>query len=1474
MKLSNEWLKSVLSALSSVGKCAGQRLLGIKPPLPPIQRLFRDIPDDRPLDEDQISVWSAMGISGAFGWEELLKSKRALIVSEAGVGKTFECQLQRDILWASGEPAFYVELAELSRRGLREMLTQSEIARLDTWRSTQSEIATFFLDSVDELKLTLGSFEQALVQLRKAIDGQLGRTRVVITTRPIPVDEKLFRQLLPVPDKLESETAPAKGGESFADVVMHVGRNSSKPEQEKVWRNVVLLPLAEEQIVEMARQQGVNNPSALLSDIRRRHAEEFAKRPQDLIELCADWRNHEAIRTHRKQVANNIVVKLKARTSRKEGTPLSPDKAFEGASRLALAAMLTRKLTFRHSAEADKSGGVGTALDPADILTDWSPGERSALLERALFGFASYGRVRFHHRSVIEYLASERLNTLLNSRKSLKAIKRLLFTESAQREKIVRPSMQPVAAWLALHNDRIFEEVRDRDPDVLFNFGDPESLRPQQRVEALNAFVAKFGKGGWRGIRVPSIQVHRFAAPDLASELQRHWTAGIENPEVRELLLSLIGEGKIRACSDIAVAAALQSSCSFSERFEAVDALAQMSDGRLTDIIQSIEGDPALWPDELLQSVAMRLFPVHITPAQLCPLLGRLTKTRTTDVLRWQLPQAISDEALSIQVIDDLRAQLSGLIKSGMQWRNEWPHIVSSRSELVPALAAACLRLWKAGLVTGDLATSTVLSTRVSERESGSKKPVEELRSYLSESVSSTAREMLYWADDALCAGLKPSLTRWERFYETNVHGPVLLNYSKDISWVRAGLSDTRRSAADRGVMLEAAMRLWEGRDYKSHILELKRYVQDSAEFLAVLDERLQPPRESLEIRRMNEEHERIVKKGKREQAKARDSWVKFWKKVSSDPDKAFDLERVDNTAWNLWQAMERSGDEDKESGWNRRFIERHFDSAVADKLRRALSAVWRRDRPTLRSERSAEERNSYLLRWRLGLAAIQAEAEDPLWADKLSTEDALLAARYAPIQLNGFPAWLDALAKAHPSAISSVLGGELVSELSEVAGPQWHSSILQGIRAASPIVVSRFKPQLQKWLNDTKGCWRDDESELIAIRRATNVIDTLLKGGDLTTVESIRQLSVEQVGAGSSKQQRRLWIPILMRLDPALGTDAIEKLLADAPISKDGEGVGWFAELFGDRFSGNVINPSNPQFTPTLLLRLLRLAYRHVRRSDDITHNSSYTPHTRDHAQGGREAILKALLDSKGTEGWSAKIEVANDPAFTHFRDRAIAIARARSAEEADNEAHSVEDVRTIDRLREAPPLDMAAMFVLLCDRLDDIDELLLTDVSPRAAWAGIQDETVMRRVIAHELRNASNNVYTVDQEAATADEKETDIRLRSSSSHQQAVIELKIGEKRRSVQALRQALKDQLVKKYMATHDCRSGCFLITDASGFQWTHPDNGAKLNLGELVSFLNADAVKITSDLGGEIRLIVRGLNLRPHLTVERGEKAG
>ena len=179
--------------------------------------------------------------------------------------------------------------------------------------------------------------------------------------------------------------------------------------------------------------------------------------------------------------------------------------------------------------------------------------------------------------------------------------------------------------------------------------------------------------------------------------------------------------------------------------------------------------------------------------------------------------------------------------------------------------------------------------------------------------------------------------------------------------------------------------------------------------------------------------------------------------------------------------------------------------------------------------------------------------------------------------------------------------------------------------------------------------------------------------------------------------------------------------------------------------------------------------------------------------------------------------------------------------------------------------------MFALLNDRLADLDDLLLSDKSPREAWAGITEERIMRREIARELWHSANNLYTVDQEAVTADEKETDIRLRSTTSDYEAIIELKLADGR-TARDLRDTIYDQLVKKYMDAEHSRSGCLLITIAKDREWEHPyitNKKQLINLEELKTLLCNEAKRVEEMLGGAVFLVVYILDLRPRLAKEK-----
>lgn len=1434
-----------------------------------IERTFSNIPEGKVEEFDEQSYLLNYGHSSGINWETLLQSKRILIVSEAGSGKTYECKNQCEELWRAGDPSFFLELATLAQCDLRTELSVDEEDRFDQWLSSQSGVATFFLDSYDELKLSLGSFKQALNQLGKAIRGRLDRARIVITTRPIPFDEELIRRLLPVPPQTE-EVVP--NGENFAQIALHGTPNESSDEgggekRPPDWSTVSLLPFSDEQIVEFSQRQGVGDPEEMFNDLKSRNAQQFARRPQDLIELSVDWRDNKRIRSHRDQVEGNIRIKLKPREDREEPTELSIEKAMDGAARLALAMMMTRRLTIRHSVESD-NGGNEAAFDPMLILPNWTVSERKALLERPLFGFASYGRVRFHHRSVMEFLASERLRSLRSKGMPTAALKRLIFVKTKGKT-IVRHSKRAVAGWLALSESMIFETLRDNEPDVLLNEGDPESLTAQQRVQVLRAFVSRHSKGGWRGISVPNIQIHRFASPELSEEVKLLWSEGIENLEIRKILLQLIELGRMADCSDIAFNSASDVKAELGERLDAIDALASLNDPRLCELVNNITSNSPYFSEKLTRFVVMRLFPKHMSVAQLLEILPRLKsgEDRIGD-LSWHLPRVISETVWKPEELEEIRSGLTKLISKDLSWEQGWPHFCSSYLHLDELLAATCLKSLEVE-ATSEVFHSCALALVLADRRDLGEKVFQKLIKILNE-LPAEQISKLFWATDKLMQSLDLKEDSWKRFVETTFHWRINLKYERDLNWMKLGLSATDRSEADRAMLLEGASRIGpNGDDWFEHMNELKPLVVDVPHLTLWIDDRVEKARQNSGPAEWEIKQEQRKKRIAQKEAQNLASWEKFWAEISKDPEKAFSDKEEENTAWNLWHAMSKAGSRGRESGWNRQFIEAYLGKDIADRLRLTLMRQWRDDRPTLTSERPDDAKGTYLVKWQLGLAGIYAESEDPGWATRLSSEEARLATRYAPMELNSLPSWMESLIEVHPTEVEVTLGSELIYELNGDVENHFHSMTLQEIGLAPSSVRALFLPRIKDWLDTKIGQLPLDSHEKGEIERLVQVTSFLAKYGDISIESRLCEIAREQFTGNPTGPLSQVWLNLLMSYDVKSGVDGLEQRIQSVTPSNRSEAVTLIGNLFGGRERG--INFTASQFSAPILLRLMRLIYRHVRPEDDVHHDEAYTPDTLDNAEQTRSNIVNVLLAFKGDEGWAAKLEMAADPLCAHFKDRIIAMAEESWAEEVDGDAFSDKQAIALDQSGEAPPATNEAMFTLMVDRLEDIDDLLFRDVSPRESWSKNKAERIMRREIARELSHLANGLYTIDQEAVTADEKETDIRLRSTASEHEAIIELKLADGR-PVQDLLDTLEKQLVTKYMASDISRSGCLLVTLTKSRKWVNPAGGSQIDFGELIKLLESEAERVVKKYGGVFRLHVHAFDLNPRLPTEAGNK--
>lgn len=1406
-----------------------------------VMRRFSDVEIDesaaRPDD------WMASAIK-KFGrrreWKELLKYRRILIISEAGAGKTFECQQQQKLLWADGEAAFFVELSQLSMNKLDDLLSPEEYARLVKWQESRTEIATFFLDSIDELSLTQGTFRQALISLAKGVQGFLHRIRVVITSRPVPIDEHLAYKYLPA---YGDNSLPA-AMQSFSDIVIHGAAHAM--EEAGYWCRVELDSLTLKQARALIVQQHINDPDALLAAIENANADDFAKRPQDLLEICSHWRENQALGKLQEQIHESVKFKLNPTELRQEVAELSPKRAREGSARLALAALLARRLNFKYSTDA--SNGSNTALDVAQVLVDWTKAERDALLQRGIFGFASYGLVRFHHLSVAQFLAAERLNSLLDQGRPFRDVKRLLFSTTTAGLKIVKPSLRPVAAWLGLKNDRVFDSVLKCDPSVMLIYGDPASLSLSQKKSALHAYVHYYAAEAYRGLAIPTLQARRLADPKLHSTVSALWLQATEDKKVRYLLLDLIALARMSECTDIPMKLALDAGADDDERSKAISTLGALSDADLSPLVQDINDTPQRWPDKLAFHLVPVVFPRFLPLSGLFPILRRLRNSRGEGPVR-NLASILVTVDLSGEVLNELCNWLINRIRETATWQAPGG-LNTEDASLVTSLCSLCSRLLDNGEASQETLQACVLAAQLRIIDLDKNDFPGRLRAQLS-ALRGEPRQTLFWADEALRAQFFSPADAKEQYDNTQKHGVLRLDYAVDFEWVITALADASVPASKREFLLQAALHLSAEQPEDQHCYDTilsslagnSQLVSVARNFTTPVVEQAVAPTAQL----------RRSKRSERANPKIH-LWEAFRKRVMDDPTTAFSDEQAERTLRKLWLAGPRHTFIRFRAQWDIERVVAHLGVNARVPLEEALSRAWR---TTTKASGDLVTNNSELTET-LRLAALIFNASQPGWADTLTALEVQQALRLIGLRAPTLERLLPALYEKHRSAVEREANEQLSLAGSEA------TPLLERLGSMGVSLSTYMQSALSQWLEaQIKAADRTGVSD-----RLIAVANILAQSGDVQTRDELKLQAKQNIFGKEADLSMRLWGPVLFRTDPLSGVKCLEEILKDAPVANMGRGVEWFALSFADLSQRNHAPFLFASMTPQVLLDLVRLAHRHVDKKFDKSRGLSGQNDVRRQAENVRNRFLHELLKQEGAAAWEAKLELLADPVFADARERVKEIIFERAALESEGRALSMRAIQQIEASGNFAPLTREQMFMLLDDRVEDLRSMLLEDTSPRRAWSIVEDENTLRQVIARELNHAAKGAYTVDQESVTADGKETDIRMRSTASEQQAVIELKLGDKPRSANELLSALHDQLLDKYMAAEQTRSGCLLITFAGKRTWRHPHTHKELDFEGLIAFLEDAAQQINNAHSGEIQVMVRGLDLRPRLAVE------
>ena len=667
-----------------------------------LDRTFLDFREDADAEGAAFdSYFAAFSVRGST-WKDLLASQCVVVLAEAGSGKTWELRAQAAALREASRVSFFVRLEQLARSSLEDCMASEDKRSLAIWRDSSDE-SVFFLDAVEEAKLTTRhAFEAALRSLVEGIGANgLKRVRTVVTSRISGwrgrEDRSLLRHLLDLPEEQRGE---GNVNENFE------GGEDASP----VWalRIVTMNVLSAEQVKMLAQDVDPDRADDFLSALSIHHAWHFTRRPQDVSRLMAYWQRAGTLGDPTDLLEFDIQSRLQEfDEDRQRDSDLNDQQLRNGAEAIAAAVVLGK--TFSISIENEPPGGERTAyVTPSSELPDWTFDQRRDLLTRALFDPAALGLIRFHHRSVAEYLAAYWLGRLYDRGLSVEDAYDLFFVRS-HGEDVLIPSRAPVACWLAcgdnVWNRRIRRNLLEISPDALLAHGDISRLDVTMRTELLKAIVAKVGAEGYVLDEVKNEQLMRLADPGISSIITE-LLCDAETPEDGLfILLRLVREGEsaLGDCVPAALSLAVSPQSSIHVLTYATAAIASAGKplekvGLVADLLRRPEID-----ERVARQAVSKMYPEYMSADALVRLAE---KTRSSDHMMFP---DFTDAATRVIVEDAPEDHVDPLLDGFVGLLNRRPGVTAADAGISHLVSKD--NIWLAPLLRAIISRAFALPT-------------------------------------------------------------------------------------------------------------------------------------------------------------------------------------------------------------------------------------------------------------------------------------------------------------------------------------------------------------------------------------------------------------------------------------------------------------------------------------------------------------------------------------------------------------------------------------------------------------------------------------------------------------------------------------------------------------------------------------------------------------------------------------------
>jgi hypothetical protein len=1425
-----------------------------------LNRTFHELPKDHSKNDD-VNLTTRSYFGNRLSWNDLIQEHRLIILSGAGAGKTVEIRNITRALRAQGNPAFFLRLEHIAIDGFENAFEVGTYEEFETWMASGEE-GWLFLDSVDESRLRdPRNFELAVRRLSKQISTAKDRTHIVITSRDCAWRPKTDLDKcsgdLPYTRSVTSECNSQVEADGLEGIVQT--NTKARDGDAQVFKIVALDDLRPEQIAVFAKYQGIKDSQTFLDAVERADAWSSTSRPQDLEELTEFWNDKGRIGSRLEIMRNSIDRRLTERDQdRADARPLSAERARYGARLLAAATTLTQNSIIRVPDGSKNSKGISVQ----SVLLDWDDEERATLLSRPIFDGAIYGTVRFHHRSVREYLAAEWFDTLLKCETSRRKIEGLFFRNQYGLE-IVVPALRPILPWLAILDEKIRERIRKVAPEIIFEGGDPSQLPLAVRRCILREVCEQMANGQTGRSMRDYAAMLRFANPDLGDDVRALIQQYADNEVVTTFLLRMVWIGKLTDALPETMGVALNSTTETHTRIAAFSAIKVIGSSQDEDNVrQSFLAEATERKQEWLAELLKGIQP---TAQNLCWLLVCLEKTKSKD--RYAVDYLTDNvtefaDTVDIELLPQFVVGLNRLL--GLPPVIERRHCeVSEKFQwLMTPAAKAIERLilahHPASLEPDVLEILYKFSVARDYEINGLTKVKAEFSNLVPEWPE--LNRTLFWlgvqkAREVLDEKQGARLTA---FWQSSIFGASWRFEKSDFEYVSEEIS-RQTLLDDKLVALSLAFNLYIGaKRPPKWRTKLKQIVAGSDDLSECLNTYLRPPAQSPDLRQWKQQEARWNKKReahRKQQEKYHTDWKQFFNDNLDEAQAAlhnmpgvmtnpllylFDQIRHKSNATNRWTAY----------NW-KMLIPEHGDQ-VAQFYRDSTASFWRCYEPKLRSEGAPLNQTPYAVI--IGLTGLEIEAnETKNWPKNLSVEEVEFACKYASFELNGFPTWFPRLFETYPKIVGNFLMREIQYQLSIEETETQISYILSDVRSSGQWAWDQIAPSIYEILKTREPKNLSNLDDMLKILQESDLQDDLIEKLASRKCRTVKQLD-----------HIARWFAVWTGVDPEA---AITSLKARIGKISDSEQQTSLAMIFVTNLLGTRSHNGAARLkfkTPHYLKSLYLLMHEYIRSEEDINRigTGAYSPELRDNAQRARYALFNLLNDICGKESFLALMDIAKVHPVEEDRSWVMLQAKTRAEQDGDIEPWLPSEVIDFHKKQEFTPRNHRELAELAVLRLLDLkDDLENGDSSVANILKTVTREIEMRKYLGRELREKAFGRYSIPQEEELADAKRTDLRFHRAEVDSPVPAELKLADKW-SGPKLFERLENQLCGDYLRDNRSSRGIFLLVyRGKQAHWELPNSGDRVDFTGLITALEEHWLQIAPKFPNVDDITVIGIDL-------------